>query len=428
MTGATVSLSRRTLAVVAAAALAIASLALPAQGGERTASAPRAATATATAAAAVDSALTNLRHGVVKVIVQKHHQPAATTQPTATQPAAGAQPAAPAPSSGPTTPEQTVANVGGHVTHDLPIIDGFAATLPAAAIPDLAANPEVRAISLDRVMTVQGSGTSNPTTPKSVYRKAVRADSLNSAGYSGRGVTVALIDTGVSGVSDLAGRILPVTDDITGAVTACQNMSGESTCDDSFGHGTFVAGVIAGNGAASNGAYKGVAPEANILSVKIAGRSGAADVSNVLAAIQWVVSFKDRYGIKVLNLSLGTDSTQSYRVDPLDYAVEKAWRSGIVVVVSASNRGPDPSTIAKPGDDPFVITVGAIDDRGTNGLNDDLLPNFTSRGPTAADGLAKPDLVAPGAHVVSLRSPGSAVDEQFPNYVDGSYRKGSGTS
>jgi len=141
-----------------------------------------------------------------------------------------------------------------------------------------------------------------------------------------------------------------------------------------------------------------------------------------------VVSFKDRYGIKVLNLSLGTDSTQSYRVDPLNYAVERAWDSGITVVVAASNNGPAAGTISKPGDDPLVVTVGAVDDMGTPALADDQLPDFSSRGPTAADGLAKPDVVAPGAHVVSLRAPGSAIDTQFPTYVDGSYRKGSGTS
>src|SRR5438876_1038386 len=193
----------------------------------------------------------------------------------------------------------------------------------------------------------------------------------------------------------------------------CENLSGESSCNDSYGHGTFIAGIIAGNGTSSNGAYKGIAPAAKLVSVKVAGADGSADVSNVLAAIQWVVSFKDRYGIKVLNLSLGTDSTQSYRVDPLNYAVERAWDAGIVVVVSASNRGPAAGTISKPGDDPLVVTVGAVDDMGTPGLGDDQLPNFSSHGPTAADGLAKPDLAAPGAHIVSLRAPGSARDTQF---------------
>src|SRR5207249_1124844 len=158
---------------------------------------------------------------------------------------------------------------------------------------------------------------------------------------------------------DLAGRVLPVTDDLTGQVTTCENLSGDPDCADNYGHGTFLAGIIAGSGASSGGAYKGIAPDAKLVSIKIAGANGACDVSNILAAIQWVVSFKSRYGIKVLNLSLGTDSTQTYRTDPLNYAVERAWAAGIAVVVSASNRGPDPRTISKPGDDPFVITVGA---------------------------------------------------------------------
>jgi serine protease AprX len=140
------------------------------------------------------------------------------------------------------------------------------------------------------------------------------------------------------------------------------------------------------------------------------------------------VSFREKYGIKVLNLSLGTDSTQSYTVDPLNYAVERAWDAGIAVVVSASNRGPAHGTISKPGDDPLVLTVGAVDDRGTASLSDDQLPNFSSRGPTAADGLAKPDVVAPGGHLVSLSAPGSALAQQFPTTMAAPYRRGSGTS
>jgi serine protease AprX len=158
----------------------------------------------------------------------------------------------------------------------------------------------------------------------------------------------------------------------------------------------------------------------------VAGADGAADVSNVLAAIQWAVSFRERYGIRILNLSLGTDSTQSWDVDPFNYAVERAWDEGLVVVVSASNRGPRAGTISKPGDDPWVITVGAVDDRGTRGRGDDRLPDFSSRGPTAA-GIAKPDVAAPGAHVVSLRAPGSTIDPLFPA-LDGAHRRGSGTS
>jgi serine protease AprX len=322
--------------------------------------------------------------------------------------------------------ERAIAEAGGTVSKHLPIINGLAATVPAEGISTLATAGGVRAITLDRKVNVQASA--GPSSSDSVYDKVVRADDTWDQGVTGSGVTVALLDTGIANVADLAGRVLPVRDDLTGVVRACENLSGESGCGDSYGHGTFIAGLIAGSGAASGGEHTGVAPGANLVSIKVAGRDGSSDVSTVIAGIQWAVSFKDRYGIKVLNLSLGTDGTQTYRTDPLNYAVEKAWASGIAVVVAASNRGPSAGTIAKPGDDPWVITVGAIDDHGTPGLGDDSVPNFSSRGPTADDGLAKPDVVAPGAHVVSLRAPGSAIDTQFPNYIDTAYRKGSGTS
>ena len=321
---------------------------------------------------------------------------------------------------------RVVDRLGGHVTRDLPIIGGFAATVPHQSLAKLAQTEGVRAISLDRKVQVQGTGASGPN---DVYAQAIRATDVQRTGDNGAGVTVALVDTGIANLADVAGRVLPVTTDPAGLVTApCENLSGETDCTDSYGHGTFIAGLIAGNGAASGGQYTGVAPKANLVSVKIAGRDGSADVSNVLAAIQWVVSFKDKYNIRVLNLSLGTDSSQTYHLDPLDFAVEQAWSAGIVVVVSASNRGPAPGTISKPGDDPWVITVGAIDDRGTPGPGDDELPNFTGRGPTSADGLAKPDVVAPGAHVISLAAPGSSISTQFPSSMAAPYRRGSGTS
>jgi serine protease AprX len=322
-------------------------------------------------------------------------------------------------------PERAVARLGGRVTDALPIVAGFAATLPGWAVAKLARSPGVLAVTPDRRVHVQGTASGSEV--RSVYPKVVRADKAWQRGVTGSGVTVAVVDTGVASVPDLAGRLVPITEGL-GQPKPCKNLSGELNCDDSYGHGTFIAGLIAGNGASSGGKWKGVAPGARILSVKIAGADGAADVSNVLAALQWVVSFKDRYGIRVLNLSLGTDSTQSYLLDPLNYAVERAWAAGIVVVVAASNRGPDSQTISKPADDPWVITAGATDDRGTTSLSDDLLPDFSGRGPTAADGLAKPDLVAPGAHMISLRAPGSTIDTRFPWYVDGSYRRGSGTS
>jgi serine protease AprX len=148
----------------------------------------------------------------------------------------------------------------------------------------------------------------------------------------------------------------------------------------------------------------------------------------VLAGLQWIVSFADRYDIRVVNLSLGTDSQQSWQDDPLNYAVQRAWAAGIVVVVAAANTGPEPGTIAKPGDDPWVVTVGAVDSNGTPGLGDDRVPDFSSRGPTR-HGIAKPDVVAPGARVLSLRAPGSRIDRLHPPQDPASpYRAGSGTS
>ena len=323
-------------------------------------------------------------------------------------------------------PELAVRRLGGQVTRALPIIAGFAATVPAAVAGGLAGLPGVRAVTPDDRVRVQGTASSGGI--RSVYPKVVKADAAWNRGVTGSGVTVAVLDTGVApNLPDLAGRLVQVTDDLSGQATPCKNLSGELDCSDRYGHGTFIAGLVAGNGASSGGKWKGVAPGARVLSVKTAGADGSADVSNILAAIQWVVSFKDRYNIRVLNLSLGTDSRQDWRVDPLNYAVERAWAAGMTVVVAASNEGPAPGTITKPADDPWVITVGATDDRGTAGVSDDLLPDFSGRGPTA-HGLAKPDVVAPGAHVISLRAPGSTVDTQFPNYVDGSYRQGSGTS
>jgi serine protease AprX len=388
-------------ATVAAVTAFVAVLGLTTGVGQAQAPRPAARTGAAAAAAAVDPALAAAR-GTVSVVVVRR------------------------PGSG-YAADAAVRAAGGTVTRDLSLVHGFAARVPASQLPALAASRGVLTLSLDRHMTVQGS-IGGGSGGQSVYAKAVRADGLAKTGNTGAGVTVALIDTGVANLPDLAGRIVDVETDPLGGTAPCVNLSGELGCDDGYGHGTFLAGLIAGNGAASGGAYQGVAPGARIVSVKVAGRDGSADVSGVIAAIQWVVSFRQRYGIKVLNLSLGTDSTQTYRLDPLNFAVERAWAAGITVVVSASNRGPDARTIAKPGDDPWVLTVGALDDRGTAGIGDDRLPNFSSRGPTAADGVAKPDIVAPGSHLVSLSAPGSEIATRFPSAMAAPYRRGSGTS
>jgi len=170
---------------------------------------------------------------------------------------------------------------------------------------------------------------------------------------------------------------------------------------DDCGHGTHVAGIIAGNGKMSNGQYKGVAPEANLVGVKVLDNTGGGRSSDVIAGIQWVVQNKATYNIKVINLSLGAPATQSYATDPLSQAAEAAWDAGLVVVAAAGNNGPEPGTINTPGINAHIITVGAVDDRGTVDTGDDVIAGFSSRGPTI-DGLTKPDLVAPGVNITSL--------------------------
>jgi serine protease AprX len=315
--------------------------------------------------------------------------------------------------------ERLVTAVGGTVTRQLPIVGGFAASVPAKAIGALASvGGAIREVVPAGAVQFEGSYGANSGVASAVYPTVVRADKAWRSGWTGSGVGVAVIDTGVSPVGDLAGRVVHSED-----------FSGEGDGIDRFGHGTFIGGLIAGSGAGSLGQVKGVAPDANIISLKIAGRDGSADVTHVLAALQWAVSFRDVYNIRVINLSLGTDSTQDYRVDPLNQAVERAWQAGIVVIVSASNHGPAAGTISKPADDPFVITVGAVNDHTTTKLTDDTVANFSGAGPTTSNGLTKPDIAAPGASLVSTRAPGSTADVNHPEArIASEYFKGSGTS
>jgi serine protease AprX len=316
-------------------------------------------------------------------------------------------------------------SVGGHVRRSLPIVDGVAATISSDRLPAVALTPRVR-VSPDAAIHFDGSW-HDPGTPQRVER-VVRSNELWREGVTGDDVTVALIDTGVYAAHpDLQGPG-------GSRVTHCEDFSHEggtvANCADTFGHGTFMAGLIAGNGAQSNGRYMGAAPDAHIVSVKVAGFDGSTDISTLLAGIQWTVAFKDVYGIRAMNLSLGSDSAQDYRLSPLNFAVERAWFAGITVLVSAGNAGPGSRTVNKPGDDPYVITVGADDDQGSIPVSDDAVPVFSSRGPTRSNGLQKPDVLAPGVHTVSLRSPGSAIDQKYGASagVGDSYFRGTGTS
>ena len=306
-----------------------------------------------------------------------------------------------------------VASLGGTVTSDLPVINGFAATVDESDVAAVAAASGVRAVSLDAPVLAQSLPADGGA--PSVHKDVVGATEATASGARGAGVTVALIDTGISAVGPVAGRLVAVPT-ATGS-EACVNFSGEAGCHDTYGHGTFIAGLI-----------NDVAPDANLLALKLSGRDGTSDVSRLLKAIGWVIANKDAYGIKVVNLSVRTYSPLSYRIDPVNLAVERAWAAGLTVVVSAGNQGPGPSSVAKPADDPWVITVGSTDDQGTTTVADDVVSSFSARGPSIPDGVVKPDVAVPGRSLISLRSPGSEADLRYPYFVDSTYRRGSGTS
>lgn len=320
--------------------------------------------------------------------------------------------------------ERAVRRLGGTVDRALPLAGGFAARVPSRALPALRRTPAVAGVARDARVTMRSGPDCVPgdtvcfdsLPPEAAWQRAIGLDRVPNK-YQGDGVTVASIDTGVTPTPNLGSRVLARVD-----------LSGERDGIDRFGHGTHMAGVIAGDGTTSEGAFEGSAPETRLVSVKVAGWDGATDVSTVIAGLQWVVSNRARFNIRVVNLSWGTDATQAYGVDPLDRAVERAWQAGLVVVVSAGNQGPAAGTVSKPGDDPYVITVGAADTAGTASDADDAVAPFSSRGPTA-DGVGKPDVLAPGVSIVSDRAPGSTIDAFRPTArLGAALFKGSGTS
>ena len=254
------------------------------------------------------------------------------------------------------------------------------------------------------------------------------------AGFTGAGVDVAVIDTGVTPVAglDAPGKV------VYGPDLSFDSQSPTVTNLDANGHGTFMAGLIAGKDAgvtapyasAPASAYRGIAPDARIVSVKVGAADGAVDVTQVIAAIYWVIEHQHDNGmnIRVLNISFGTDSTQHYLVDPLAYAVEQAYQAGIFVVVAAGNDGPGArwrGNMSNPAKDPFVLAVGASDTMGTPDSSDDVVAPFSASG----SWLRPVDVVVPGAHLQGLRVPGSFVDVNAPEGALGDrYFRGSGTS
>src|SRR5216683_993903 len=308
-----------------------------------------------------------------------------------------------------------VTSKGAALKQKLSVIHGAAFTsLPAEALAQLAQDPDVAYITPDR--PVQGA-TNLDYAPETVNAPWA----WQQLQLDGTGVGVAVVDSGVYPVGDLYWYNM-----LTGAyglriVYSQSFVPGTSDASDYFGHGTHVAGIVASAGWMSTGknfshTFKGIAPNANIINLRVLDQNGAGTDSSVIAAIQTAINLKNQYNIRVINLSLGRQVYESYTIDPLCQAVESAWKAGIVVVVAAGNQGRNDSagtngygTIAAPGNDPYVITVGAMKTANTYSTADDTIASYSSKGPTAFDNIVKPDLVAPGNRVVSLYQAGQTL-------------------
>ena len=343
--------------------------------------------------------------------------PAPTLAPTPVPTAAPTPVPTPSPTPTPTPPTPIATPAPTPVPTPDPTAASTASPTPTTQpvpTPSPSATPSV---------TETTTASPDPGAAAAVYPREVNADQLRSQGTTGRGITVAVLDSGVAADPDLvtpASRIL-----------ASVNFADQRSVADPGGHGTHVAGIIAGNGTRSAGEFVGIAPEANIVDVRVLSSTGSGRISSVVRGIEWVLAHRVAYNIRVINLSFGAPTPTSYRTDPMSAAVEIAWRRGLVVVAAAGNSGPGRDTVASPGIDPYVITVGAADDHGTVTPRDDTLAPFSSWG--TADSNAKPDLLAPGRRIVSIRVQGSALDALFPDHVvvahNGStYLRLSGTS
>ncbi len=364
-----------------------------------------------------------------------------------------------------TTPaagKQLVRVLGGRVTSPtLRVINGFGASLSRKAATRLRRHRAVKSVSLNSSMTASSDTSGGYTCPVTdattvaarsapgqgrpvepsvlnswnrLEQPMVNSIRANRAWYrtTGRGVGVAVIDTGIAGdVPDFQTPYWQGSRVIASAVTnPCAR-----DANDHYGHGTHVAGLIAGNSLLYPtdhplfGRYMGVAPRANLVSVKVSDDDGNTTVLDVIHGIQFAVDNKAAYNIRVVNLSLSSTTAESYRTDPLDAAVEQAWFSGLVVITAAGNEAllNDGVTYA-PANDPWAITAGALDDRNTWTRLDDILAPWSSRGLTQ-DGVRKPEVLAPGGGLVSTLAPGSDFARICPScIVDGRYFRAGGTS
>ena len=294
--------------------------------------------------------------------------------------------------------ERAVRMAGGIAGRRLASVDAQVALLPDSGLLKLAAQPQVLSIAIDRPV----AGTMERTAA------TVGADWVReSLGFDGSGVGVAIIDSGVTNWHDdlTAERVRHFVDFVSNLPLA----------HDGYGHGTHVAGIIAGSGYDSNGARRGIAPGANLVVLKVLDASGDGHISDVIAALDYVVEQRDRFNVRIVNLSVAAGVYESYRTDPLTLAAKRAADAGIIVVTAAGNHGRGSrgqvqhGGISSPGNAPWVLTVGATNHQRTVARADDTVAAFSSRGPTLIDRGMKPDLLAPGVGIESLADPGSTL-------------------
>jgi serine protease AprX len=328
-----------------------------------------------------------------------------------------------------------VTQMGGEVIHELKLINAVAAEMTVETAVDLTSHASVSWVSLDGLVESAGKPIRNPipAEPQNYYLDTLgvpdvwdmgyvlEGNFLWNVGYDGTGIGVAVIDSGLTYDADF--------DRIGARISFSAN---SNTVNDVYGHGTHVAGIIAGSGADSSGAYKGIAPGVELFGLKISDETGLAYESDTVAALEWVFDNKDAHNIRVVNLSINSTTEQSYHDSPLNAAAEILWLNGVVVVASSGNRSDDWSwdTInTAPANDPLIITVGASHENGDADPSNDYMALFTANDITI-DGFMKPDVIAPGKDIYSVLSSSSSWGDDYPDRClrDCEYYRLSGTS
>ena len=309
------------------------------------------------------------------------------------------------------TATEIVHTYGGQIEEVLAIINSVTASIPEGNVAALQADKRVQAVYENSAADVAGNGAQT-----TYYPEVMGVDQVWSEGVYGTDITVAVVDTGI----DIAEHPR-----LVGRYDALDNGSPKF---DPHGHGTMMASLI-GNETQFDGKYLGIAPETNLVDVRVLDANGQGEYSDIIEGLDWILQNKDTYDIRIVNLSLVAGINSPYWADPLDQAVEALWDAGIVVVTAAGNSGPDPLTIAAPGNDPYVITVGSFTDNYTvDDASDDYLTPFSGAGPTET-GFVKPDVVAPGAHMPVQVTSGSLWARDHRNLrIFGNYYSIAGTS